>query len=176
MTVALTVAGMSFRNRNDHHIEHASHLENVEHAPNVVHHQADTNVDEVERLKKEIQQLRQQTAPPSQATPKATEAAPKTEKASNNEIDNPLLVTLKPKEGEYQPKDKNIHIIFSSSCSLFQGWQSELLFFSAMHVKQPGRITRLVSACHDKLLKGNETTPKPNFVVDKAYVLPCPLT
>jgi hypothetical protein len=43
--------------------------------------------------------------------------------------------------------DDGIHIIFSTSCSMFQRWQAELLFYSHAKVKQRGSITRLVSGC-----------------------------
>lgn len=43
--------------------------------------------------------------------------------------------------------DDNIHFIFSSSCSDFQQWQSELVFHTHLKVGQKGRITRLVSGC-----------------------------
>ena len=46
--------------------------------------------------------------------------------------------------------DSNIHIIFSSGCNYFQHWQSEMLLASAHFQRQPGRITRIVSGCHDK--------------------------
>ena len=46
--------------------------------------------------------------------------------------------------------DGKLHIIFSSGCNYFQHWQSELLLASAYWVGQRGRITRLVSGCHDK--------------------------
>jgi len=46
--------------------------------------------------------------------------------------------------------DRKLHIIFSSGCNYFQHWQSELLLASAHFVKQGGRITRVVSGCHDK--------------------------
>eukprot|EP00040_Diaphanoeca_grandis_P025753 m.143140 g.143140 ORF g.143140 m.143140 type:complete len:521 (-) comp30294_c0_seq1:150-1712(-) len=44
------------------------------------------------------------------------------------------------------PNDR-IHIIFSSSCSDFQQWQSELLFYTHNQIGQKGRVTRLVSGC-----------------------------
>ena len=43
-----------------------------------------------------------------------------------------------------------LHVIFSSGCNYFQHWQSELLLASAQWVGQQGRITRIVSGCHDK--------------------------
>lgn len=39
------------------------------------------------------------------------------------------------------------HIIFSTDCSPFQHWQSYLVFFSAMTLRQPGHVTRIASGC-----------------------------
>ena len=51
-----------------------------------------------------------------------------------------------------EPSSDNgkLHVIFSSGCNYFQHWQSELLLASAKWVGQRGRITRIVSGCHDK--------------------------
>lgn len=46
--------------------------------------------------------------------------------------------------------DAYMHIIFSSGCNYFQHWQSELLLATASYVGQRGRLTRIVSGCHDK--------------------------
>eukprot|EP00037_Helgoeca_nana_P025172 m.271785 g.271785 ORF g.271785 m.271785 type:complete len:539 (-) comp26878_c2_seq3:2097-3713(-) len=62
--------------------------------------------------------------------------------------------------------DDGIHIIFSTSCSMFQRWQAELLFYSHAKVKQRGSITRLVSGCKPPELAKGETTHRPDFFVD----------
>jgi hypothetical protein len=46
--------------------------------------------------------------------------------------------------------DGKLHIIFSTGCNYFQHWQSELLLTSAWLRGQRGRITRIVSGCHDR--------------------------
>eukprot|EP00038_Savillea_parva_P017475 m.20461 g.20461 ORF g.20461 m.20461 type:complete len:527 (-) comp3791_c0_seq1:94-1674(-) len=66
--------------------------------------------------------------------------------------------------------DDGIHIIFSTSCSLFQRWQAELLFFSHRKVGQRGRITRLVSGCKAPKLEEGETTHRPDFFVDTGKI------
>jgi hypothetical protein len=43
------------------------------------------------------------------------------------------------------------HLAFSTDCSPFQNWQSYLLFYSAMRIRQPGHVTRIASGC-----KGDE--------------------
>lgn len=53
-------------------------------------------------------------------------------------------------EGRRTDDDKKLHIIFSSGCNWFQHWQSELVLATANFVKQRGRITRIVSGCHDR--------------------------
>ena len=39
------------------------------------------------------------------------------------------------------------HLIFSTDCSPYQHWQSYLVYFTAMRVKQPGHVTRIASGC-----------------------------
>jgi hypothetical protein len=43
-----------------------------------------------------------------------------------------------------------LYIVFSTDCGPFQHWQSYLLFFSAMRVRQLGFITRIASGCTDE--------------------------
>jgi len=52
--------------------------------------------------------------------------------------------------GASHPDDGKLHVIFSSGCNYFQHWQSELLLATAKLVGQRGRITRIVSGCHDR--------------------------
>jgi hypothetical protein len=46
--------------------------------------------------------------------------------------------------------DVNYHIIFSTSCSVFQDWQSYVFFHQALVTKQPGTVTRIVSGCKEE--------------------------
>lgn len=46
-----------------------------------------------------------------------------------------------------QQDDEQYHIVFSTSCSDFQDWQSYVFFYFAWKVKQPGSITRIASGC-----------------------------
>jgi len=41
------------------------------------------------------------------------------------------------------------HLVFSSDCTPFHHWQSYLVYYSALKVKQPGHITRIVSGCDE---------------------------
>jgi hypothetical protein len=41
------------------------------------------------------------------------------------------------------------HIIFSTDCSPYQHWQSYLVYFSAMKLRQPGHVTRIASGCEN---------------------------
>ena len=43
-----------------------------------------------------------------------------------------------------------LYVVFSTDCEQYQHWQSYLLFFSAMRVRQLGFITRIASGCTDK--------------------------
>lgn len=46
---------------------------------------------------------------------------------------------------------EEVHIVFSSSCSPPQEWQSQVLLWSLIHLaKQPGAITRIVSGCSEE--------------------------
>lgn len=66
--------------------------------------------------------------------------------------------------------EPNIHILFSTSCSAAQDWQSYLLFYKMMAVNQVGNVTRLVSGCtpeerklQDEWLEKIQTTMSPRF-------------
>jgi hypothetical protein len=41
------------------------------------------------------------------------------------------------------------HFVFSTDCSAYQHWQSYLLYYTAMKVRQPGHVTRIASGCTD---------------------------
>ena len=48
---------------------------------------------------------------------------------------------------ESYSNDEPYHMVFSTSCSAFQDWQSYAFFYHAWKVKQPGTITRIVTGC-----------------------------
>lgn len=58
----------------------------------------------------------------------------------------------------YKPKNDVIketineetHIIFSTDCTFYQDWQTLLVFYSAVIIKQEGSITRIASGCSDE--------------------------
>ena len=45
------------------------------------------------------------------------------------------------------------HLIFSTDCTPYQHWQSYLVYFTAMRIKQPGHVTRIASGCEDEEAK-----------------------
>jgi len=45
---------------------------------------------------------------------------------------------------------KQYHMVFSTSCSPFQDWQSIAFFYFAWKVKQTGTVTRIASGCTNK--------------------------
>ena len=47
----------------------------------------------------------------------------------------------------------NYHVIFSTTCSNQQDWESYVFFYHAFKVKQPGNVTRLASGCTDEQAK-----------------------
>ena len=48
------------------------------------------------------------------------------------------------------PPRPDYHIVFSTSCSRSQDWESYVFFYHAMKVQQPGSVTRIVSGCNDQ--------------------------
>jgi len=49
--------------------------------------------------------------------------------------------------------EDNLHIVFTTDCTPYQNWQSEVLFYSWKKVGQRGRITRIVADCPDDAAK-----------------------
>ena len=52
--------------------------------------------------------------------------------------------------GRHNTNEHQLHLVFSTSCGPKQDWQSHLLFYSALRVKQPGIITRIASGCNEE--------------------------
>jgi peptidyl serine alpha-galactosyltransferase len=48
-----------------------------------------------------------------------------------------------------EERQPSYHVVFSTSCSLQQDWESYVFFYHCMRVRQPGNITRIVSGCND---------------------------
>ena len=46
--------------------------------------------------------------------------------------------------------DTQLHLVFSTTCSSSQNWQSLLLLHSAKAVHQMGKITRIASGCSEE--------------------------
>jgi hypothetical protein len=53
-------------------------------------------------------------------------------------------------EVDNQQKLPLYHMVFSTSCSEQQNWESYVVFYHAMRVRQRGNVTRIVSGCNDK--------------------------
>lgn len=53
-------------------------------------------------------------------------------------------------EMEVTSDGTTLYTVFSTDCGNFQHWQSYLLFFSAMRVRQLGFITRIASGCTEE--------------------------
>ena len=52
-----------------------------------------------------------------------------------------------------EKQSQKYHMVFSTSCSPFQNWQSLAFFYFARKVRQPGTVTRLVAGCTDEQSK-----------------------
>ena len=59
----------------------------------------------------------------------------------------PMKQSISSPESKDASNNPNYHIVFSTDCSKYQKWQTYLLFYSAMRVKQPGTVTRIASGC-----------------------------
>jgi hypothetical protein len=47
----------------------------------------------------------------------------------------------------------NYHVVFSTSCTDQQHWESMVFFYHAYKVQQPGTVTRIVSGCNSDEIK-----------------------
>jgi hypothetical protein len=50
---------------------------------------------------------------------------------------------------EYDKDGIRYHVVFSTDCSPYQHWQSYLVYYTAMKIRQPGHVTRIASGCGD---------------------------
>ena len=93
--------------------------------------------------------------PPPPADSKPIELAPGDVSTEHGEgfptgyIRKPRLRLGAPENPRHLSDDGKLHIVFSSGCNFFQHWQAEMVLASAFKVGQRGRITRIVSGCHD---------------------------
>ena len=46
-------------------------------------------------------------------------------------------------------RSRFVHVVFSTDCTTYQDWQSEVVYHSATLAGQPGRVTRIASGCTD---------------------------
>jgi len=63
--------------------------------------------------------------------------------------------TIRKPESGYTPQQEQerlpeYHVVFSTSCSPLQDWQSIVFFYHAMKVGQRGDVTRIASGCSDE--------------------------
>lgn len=90
--------------------------------------------------------LKSNAAPP--ATPTTTT---KTDtKATTTEESESGTRSTKTASSIGSGSDVKYHIIFSTSCSTFQDWQSYVFFHEALVSGQPGTVTRIVSGCKEE--------------------------
>jgi hypothetical protein len=65
-----------------------------------------------------------------------------------------FLTTQNPTQNKHNRKEEpKLHLVFSTDCSLYQHWQSYALYYSAVQVKQRGKITRIISGCTEQQMK-----------------------
>ena len=63
---------------------------------------------------------------------------------------NPASVSEPPPPNHGNVHDGNVHVVFSTDCSAYQDWQSEVLWYSALMVQHRGLITRIASGCSEE--------------------------
>ena len=66
---------------------------------------------------------------------------------NNTGVNDPKSSSSVQQQEESNNNDDNYHMVFSTSCSPFQNWQSYVLFYSALRIHQPGHVTRIASGC-----------------------------
>jgi peptidyl serine alpha-galactosyltransferase len=79
--------------------------------------------------------------------------APSSKKISYTKPDSEKHSLLSSKDDEsleYDDDGIRYHVIFSTDCSDYQHWQSYLVFYTAMKIRQPGHVTRIASGCSDE--------------------------
>jgi len=57
---------------------------------------------------------------------------------------------------ERDSEGRRYHLIFSTDCSPYQHWQSYLVYYTAMKVRQTGHVTRIASGCSEEEGKAME--------------------
>ena len=98
--------------------------------------------------------------PPPPASATAVELSPEADEHAHGAafptgyIRKPRLRLGVPTDARLGSDDGKLHVVFSSGCNYFQHWQAEMVLASAFNVGQRGRITRIVSGCHDVSAEG----------------------
>lgn len=73
-------------------------------------------------------------------------------------------------------RQPDYHIVFSTSCTAQQNWESYVFFYHCMRVKQPGTVTRIASGCrhseatalqqfHEKFIHSMAVHPTQTFAL-----------
>ena len=72
----------------------------------------------------------------------------KNHKSNNNNNKKSLLTARQDAALEIDSQTNlRYHVVFSTDCSPYQHWQSYLVFYTALKVRQPGHVTRIASGC-----------------------------
>lgn len=110
-------------------------------APSVQH------VSTQERLQASKDNFTNKRMPPSkrQRPNDSTAQQAQKDKSQGSVQSAPAVVDNKPRP--------DYHVVFSTSCTAQQNWESYVLFYHTMKVKQPGNVTRIASACTAKEAK-----------------------
>jgi len=82
-----------------------------------------------------------------------THTASSSTKSINDHLYLYIPTSLRKSQQQQQSKttttEPHLHLVFSTDCSSYQHWQSYVLYYSAVQVRQKGTITRIISGCDD---------------------------
>mmetsp|Transcript_16735 Transcript_16735/g.39481 ORF Transcript_16735/g.39481 Transcript_16735/m.39481 type:complete len:544 (-) Transcript_16735:137-1768(-) len=105
------------------------------------------------RSKHALQQMGYESMPKPNIRSKLQQQPPSSSSSSSLLSDASLLTPQEDATLERDSDGIRYHLIFSTDCSPYQHWQSYLVYYSAMLVRQPGHVTRIASGCQDEEAK-----------------------
>jgi peptidyl serine alpha-galactosyltransferase len=64
--------------------------------------------------------------------------------------ENPITTEIQDAVPQEKTVNPSYHVVFSTSCTAQQHWESYVFFYHCMRVRQPGSITRVASGCSEQ--------------------------
>lgn len=69
------------------------------------------------------------------------------------QIPKDSVISAELNDGNDETESSNYFLVFSTSCSPSQDWQSYVFFYHAWKIHQPGTVTRIASGCDEKQIR-----------------------